>query len=135
MAFDPIPSVAAMLVCDQVITGQGTNKKSLIGIFQRVQSPAFPVVIPRFGIYVKLLDVVGTIDFKMRVVKLDDESLLAEMEAPIKDQDPSQPTELAISLQNFQFPQPGIYEFQLYANDVYLHRATIDLVEWDAGGA
>jgi hypothetical protein len=135
MAFELIPSVLAMLVCDQIITEQGTNKKSLIGIFQRVQSPIFPVVIPRFGIYVKMVDVEGTIEFKLRIVKLDDETLLAEMAAPIKDQDPSHPTELAISLQNFQIPQPGKYEFQLYANDVYLHRATIDLVEWQAGGA
>jgi hypothetical protein len=78
MAFELIPSVLAMLVCDQIITEQGTNKKSLIGIFQRVQSPIFPVVIPRFGIYVKMVDVEGTIEFKLRIVKLDDETLLAD---------------------------------------------------------
>jgi hypothetical protein len=33
MADAPILRVVAMLVCDQIINEQGTNKKSLIGVF------------------------------------------------------------------------------------------------------
>jgi hypothetical protein len=33
MAYAPIPHIVAMLVCDQIVNEQGTNKKSPIGVF------------------------------------------------------------------------------------------------------
>jgi hypothetical protein len=46
----PIPSVVAMLICDQVIAEQGTNKKSLIGVFEIFNALVFPTMIPRIAI-------------------------------------------------------------------------------------
>lgn len=134
MSFDLIPSVVAMLVCDQIINEQGTNKKSLIGVFQRVYSSSFPVLIPKLGVYIKLVDVVGKRSFTLRIVKLEDESLVTELKADIELPDESQPAELAINMQNFPFHSRGKYEFQLYAGEVYLHRTTVDAVLLDEGG-
>ncbi len=82
-----IPSVVAMLVCDQIIAEQGTNKKSLIGVFANFYSLQFPVAISRLAIYVKLADASGNYLFKLRLVKLKDESLVAEigLQAQISD--------------------------------------------------
>lgn len=125
MADAPIPSVVAMLVCDQIITEQATNKKSLIGVFDTFGSMTFPVLFQRLAVYIKLADAVGDYFFKLRIVKLKDESLIVEMgiQATVKDE--SQYTELALPINNIPIPEPGKYEFQLYAGDVYLDRITM----------
>ena len=129
MADAPIPSVVAMLVCDQVIAEQGTNKKSLIGVFEIFGALAFPTILPRISIYVKLADAFGKYHFKLRLVKLKDESLVAEIGIDAEVKDSTHYSELALNMGNLPFPEYGKYEFQLYAGDVYLHRVTIQAVQ------
>jgi uncharacterized protein DUF6941 len=128
MANAPIPSVVAMLVCEQVIAEQGSNKKSLIGVFEVFNAFAFPALLPRIAIYVKLADAFGKYHLKLRLVRLKDESLVAEigMDAEVKDSEHY--TELMLNMGNLPFPEAGKYEFQLYAGDIYLHRVTIQAV-------
>ncbi len=126
MADAPIPSVVAMLVCDQVIVEQGTGKKSLIGVFENVNAPAFPTP-TRLAIYAKLVDASGHYDFLIRLVNLKDETKVAELKAQA-NLDPRAPSEFAINIIGMVLPEPGKYEFQLYANDTYLHRVTMGAV-------
>jgi hypothetical protein len=129
MADTPIPSVVAMLICDQAITEQNTNKKTLIGIFENLASADFPVSIPRASIYIKLADAQGDYTFKLRIVKLKDESLISEVEAKATILDVSQYAELVLNMVNMPIPEPGKYEFQLYAQDIYLHRVMVTVLK------
>ncbi len=135
MASAPIPSVVAMLICDQIITEQVTNKKSLIGVFDKLFSPIFPAILPRLAIYVKLADASGDYLFKLRIVKLKDESPLAEIRLAAQVPDSEDYTELALNMP-FSFPEQGKYEFQLYAGENYLHRVTMrtELAQLPPGG-
>jgi hypothetical protein len=121
----PVPSVVAMLICDQIIIEQGTNKKNLIGVFDNFYSLVFPALLQRIAIYVKLADAQGDYLFKLRFVNLRDESLVAEIGIQTKIVDSTEHSELAL---NFSVPVPaeGKYEFQLYAADEYLHRVTLN---------
>lgn len=121
----PIPNVVAMLICDQVITEMGTNKKSLIGVFDNFFSLAFPSVLPRLAVYVKLADAEGDYLFKLRIVKLEDESLVAGIGVQVQIADIRRYAEVALNMGSIPIPEPGKYEFQLYADDVYLHRITV----------
>lgn len=125
MPNEPVPSVVAMLVCDQVISEQGTNKKSLIGVFDNFYSLVFPTALPRIAVYVKLADAQGDYLFKLRFVNLRDESLVFEISIQAKILDSGEHSELAL---NFGVPVPaeGKYEFQLYAGEEYLHRVTLN---------
>lgn len=125
MSDAPIPNVVAMLICDQIITELGTGKKSLIGVFENFNAPAFPALIPRFAVYVKLADALGKYQFKLRIVKLKDEQLITEIGIGAEVKDSSHYSELALNMGNFPFPEAGKYEFQLYVGDVYLHRVTM----------
>ena len=40
------PYVVAMLMCDQVITDAESGKKTLVGVFHDVVTPALPVNLP-----------------------------------------------------------------------------------------
>jgi hypothetical protein len=132
MSDAPIPSVIAMLVCDQVITEQGSGKKSLIGVFERLNAFAFPTL-ARLAIYAKLVDAAGQYEFRVRLVNLKNESRVAELKtsAQIKE---GITGELVINLGGIPFPEAGKYEFQLYANEIYLHRVTITVAQAAGGG-
>ena len=121
-----IPTVLALLLCDQVITDAQTNKKSLIGVFHNAMAFGFPLSL-NIAIYAKLVDAQGKYDLKIRVVHLKDEKVLGNFEfkgAQVLNQ--LQPWELAINIAGFVIPEAGKYEFQLYANDVYLSRITME---------
>lgn len=123
----PIPSVVAMLVCDQVIIEFGTGKKSLIGIFEAINSAVFPTQM-KIGIYAKLVDVEGDYDVLIRLVNLKDESRVADMKAQAKGLKREAAAEIVVNIAGLIIPEPGKYEFQLFANDAFLHRVTMNAV-------
>lgn len=134
MSDAPIPSVVAMLICEHVIVEQGTGAKSLIAVFENVNSHVFPVP-TRMAVYAKLLDADGSYDFLIRLINLKDEAKIADVEAKNVLLKSATSSELVLNIAGLVLPEPGKYEFQLYANDVYLHRATINAVHIQGGPA
>lgn len=126
MSEPTVPTVVALLLCDQVIIDAQTKKKSLIGVFDNINwfgNPA-PVTL---AVYAKLKDAEGMYNFTVRVVSLKDESVVTSLEVKgASITNPLQSVELAFNMVGLQFREPGKYEFQLYANDVYLSRVTIE---------
>jgi hypothetical protein len=120
-----IPNVLAMLVCDQVIHEQGTNKRSLIGIFDNINAPAYPVQL-RLAVYAKIADAEGPYVFLLRLVNLKDETLLSSIEMKANIASRSESAELAVNMIGIVFAEPGKYEFQLWADGTYLHRITLN---------
>jgi hypothetical protein len=128
MPNESTPNVLAMLVCDQIIQEQGTNKKSLFGVFDNITAPVFPIQL-RLAVYAKLSDVEGHYNFRLRFVSLRDErTVIPDISIPL-DIPQLQPgrggAELAINLVGIVITEPGAYEFQLWADDAYLHRITL----------
>jgi hypothetical protein len=121
----PVPSVLAMLLCDQIIIDAQTQKKSLIGIFDSFNSLSFPAA-ANIAVYAKLADAEGTYSFKIKVVNLKDEALIGEVSAGGTIQTRLEPADVAVYLLGFVVPQSGKYEFQLFANDAYLTRITME---------
>jgi len=127
MSNAPIPSVVAMLICQRVIVEQGTGMKSLIGVFENLNSFAFPAPVS-VAVYAKLLDAEGNYDFLIRLVNLRDETKIADVEAKSFALTSATSSELVLNIAGLVLPEPGKYEFQLYANDAYLHRATMNAI-------
>lgn len=121
----PVPSVLAMLLCDQIIIDAQTQKKSLIGIFDNFNAVVFPAG-ANIAVYAKLADAEGQYKFKIRVVHLKDEKLIGEVSVDGKIQTRLEPADVGVYFMGFAVPEPGKYEFQLFANEVYLTRITMD---------
>ena len=121
-----IPSVLAILTCDQVIVDAVTKKKTLVGIFDRLRSSRFPMQ-QRIGFYARLTDMEGDYTFTIRVINLtNSEQLIGQMEsAQIKATDRLATMEIALNLPPLLFQQPGQYEFQLYANGDFIGRSLV----------
>jgi len=66
----PVPKANAMLICDSVITDKGTNKKSLIGVFEHINAFKFPCVHHSLAVYIKLTDARGKYRFRLELIDL-----------------------------------------------------------------
>jgi hypothetical protein len=114
----PVPKVNAFLICDHIIQEVGTNKKSLIGIFHNINSPAFPCTHYSLSIYANLVDARGKYDVEIRLVELATGEVAGKAALPAFEVlDRLRPTEICIALQGLTFPRPGKYEFQFLGND------------------
>lgn len=114
-----VPKANAMLICDYVITEQGTKKKSLIGIFESIGAGKFPFVHPYLSVYVKLTEARGTYTFRLDLVSLKKDTVIGQGATPkeINITDPLKSHELVFNLRGLRFSEPGEYEFRMYAND------------------
>lgn len=110
----------AFLLCDYVLHEAGSNKKSLIGIFEQVNSPRFPFRHGRMSVYANFTDAHGTYELGLRLVRIRDGKILMEAKGMrIQVADPLQVSELGVNLEGIVFEEPGKYEFALYGNDQF----------------
>jgi hypothetical protein len=112
------PSVKAILICDQIIHEYGTNKKSLIGIFEDIHLAKFPFRYPRIAVYVNLTDAHGKYVLELRLVSASDGSEIGRGRTPeVEIDSPLRTCEFALQVQNLVFKHAGVYEFHVLAND------------------
>ena len=112
------PILKAMLLCDQTIVEDGTHKRTLIGLFDRIKSRDFPTTHPSMSVYVQFREIEGVFDFVLELVDLTDSKSMNR--AVIKDfrvQEKSRDCELVFNLMSVKFERPGDYEFRIYVND------------------
>ena len=112
------PILKAILLCDATIAEEGTHKRTLIGIFDRIKAGQFPTVHPSMSVYVQFREIEGIFSFMLELVDLESEHVLNK--AVIKDfhvQDRSRDCELVFNLLSVRLEHPGDYEFRIYAND------------------
>lgn len=119
----PIPTLLALLTCESVIVDAETQKKTLVGLFDRIQSTKVPVQLAGLGLYAKLVEGSGHYTFKIRMVSLHDESQILEIAAPADWAVAEAPLEFVMNFRGVPVPVFGDYEFQLFADDIYLGRA------------
>ncbi len=107
-----------MLLCDQTIVEEGTHKRTLIGLFDRIQSSQYPTVHPAMSVYVQFREIEGIFEFTLELFDLA--AGKAMNKALIKDfrvQDKSRDCELVFNLLSVRFDRPGDYEFRIFVND------------------
>jgi hypothetical protein len=114
----PHPTMQAMLCADTAIREVGTNKVTLVGIFDRIFSPEFPLVWGRpISVYVRLNDAEGTYPFRLELVRVDDEQAIGRMEGQAAISGRLAASELIVNVPpGVTFERPGRYEFRLFAN-------------------
>jgi len=123
----------AMLVCDVAIREEGTGKISLIGIFENVRALSFPVLHPQLTVYVKLTDAAGQYQLCLELVQLESANIIGR-ETPFTARDRMGSTELVFELHNLTFNAPGLYSFNLYANDRLVESKTFTAIHLKPSG-
>lgn len=96
-----------------------------------MNSPASPVHLNSVGLYAKLVEGSGSYEIKVRLVNLRDESPVMEIKATAQWPNPEEPFELAFNFQGIPLGEFGTYEFQLYADKIFLGRALLRAVKFE----
>ncbi len=120
-----VPVLVAALVCDAAVADPTTGKKNLVGIFDRVNVRTFPTQQP-MSLYVKLTDAEGFYNVQVRYVQSNSGQELAKAEGQAQFASRLGSFDFLISLPSVPVPSEGRYEFQIWANDVYLGGTFID---------
>lgn len=119
-----VPVLTAALVCDVAATDPANGKVSVLGIYDRVISPRFPVARP-FCVYVRLSDADGLYELKIELVESLTNSVLTSAVATLNAPGRSRAFDFYVTLGPVEFREPGHYTFQVSANDIYLGSAPI----------
>jgi len=133
----PRPIINAMLVCDQVISEEGSHKKSLIGIFGNISAVKFPCVHHSLYVYIKLTEANGKYKFHLELVDLETGSDIARTAIPdeIEIKNPLISHDLVFNLRGLKFDRPGKYEFRIFANEEIVGQKTFWVNEAKTPGA
>ena len=123
------PLLVAALVCDAAVTDPSTGKKSLIGIFDRVNVGAFPAECT-MSLYFKVTDAEGRYKVEVRYIHADTDETLASAEEELQFPDRLQSRDFLVQFPSLPMPRDGRYAFQLWANSMFLGSAFIDAVPW-----
>jgi hypothetical protein len=120
---NPIPEVAAALVCQVLIVDSITGSKTLANVFSTLHIP-IPAA-AGFGLYVKMVDGEGSYNLRISLVRLRDDKILLNLTmAEIDWQSRLEPLELAVNFQQVSMEEEGMHEFQIFMDDsIYLGRA------------
>ena len=124
------PILKAMLLCDQTLVEEGTRKRSLIGLFDRVKASQFPTVHGSMSVYVQFREIEGVFDFMLELYDLAEDKTLHK--ATVKSfnvQDKSRDCELVFNLLSVRFNHPGDYEFRIYVDDEIFGQKSFQVVK------
>jgi len=112
------PILKAMLLCDTTILEEGTHKRTLVGLFDRIKASQFPTAHPSMSVYVQFREIEGTFDFSLELYDLSEEKTLNRaMIQNFEVQEKSRDCELVFNLLSVKFEHPGDFEFRIYVND------------------
>jgi hypothetical protein len=114
------PMAQALVICDSVIDDVLTRKKSLIGIFSVIRAASFPVQHPNMSVYASLTNGRGEVQVTLRCVRVADDKEVFTAAGPVNFPDPTQVIELIFNLNRVPFETPGLYTFELLAQDNWL---------------
>jgi hypothetical protein len=111
-----MPEVKSFLVADTVLQEKGTNKWSVIGIFDQVVAAQFPTTRAGVGLYIKLADAEGRYKLRIEFRDSEDKCLTYLDGIEIATQGAVATLDLGVQTHNLQIPKAGRYHFMLYIN-------------------
>lgn len=119
--YAPTPYLKAIILCDSAIVDETTKKKTLVGIFDQVAAAKFPTNHHTATIYARLIDAEGSYDFTLQYVQVSSDRTLGELAiSQVQIPDRLATYELIIRLPPLYIPEPGEYEFRIWANKKYV---------------
>jgi len=122
------PVVKSFLIADTVIQDRMSGKWSIIGVFDRIMTGAFPIFHP-LALYLKLGDTSGRYRIKVELRDADDRQIALIEGNEIEVKPPVQTVELGLRMPPFPLERPGKYAFQLHVNGEFLASAPMELIQ------
>jgi hypothetical protein len=107
------PSAVSLMLCDQVIFEQGTQKPYLLGVFTGVAVDAFPTAPQRFDVFAALTDGAGKVTMTLSALHLDSNQEIYAQRMTMVFPDPLRVINLRFRVRRLVYEAPGTYLFAL----------------------
>ena len=111
------PELKSFLVADRVMQEKGTDKWSIIGVFDRIWGRQFPMIHASLGLFVKVADVEGTHPIRIEFRDSEDRVLATFKGMEVSIQGAPQLVAFGIQTHSLPLPNAGKYHFMLYFGD------------------
>jgi Family of unknown function (DUF6941) len=111
------PSPLSLMLCDQVVFEQGSQKPFLLGVFTGVAATRFPTLPQRFDVFAALTDGQGAVTMTLNVVHLDTNQEIYSETMTVNFPDPLRVINLRFRVRDLIYSMPGSYVFALTAKD------------------
>jgi hypothetical protein len=121
------PVLVAALICDVAVADPSSGKKNIIGVFDRVYVSKFPAKRPIY-LYLKVTDAAGNYELETRYVQVNSGKVLAKARGKLKAKSKLAAMDMIVPFPPLPIPEVGRYEFQIWANDMFLGSTFIDAV-------
>ncbi len=123
------PVGIALVPCDNIFT-DSTGKMALVGLFNRISVPKFPIMKSKICIYASVTDVYPETQLKVDIVNAETDIPVFAAEGPMDDSGLSPMTicDMIFELHNVIFVEPGTYYARLFGNGTILLQRPFELV-------
>lgn len=122
------PLGVAMIVCDRVITEEGTQNKTIVSTFNQITAKRYPCFYSRLAVYVALTNGSGEKKVNLRFRNNSGDEPLFEMGGTVKFESPNSVVELIFNVRNLSLPEPGLYTFEIFADGEYIFEVKFNAV-------
>ena len=109
-----------MVICDQILEDSNTSKRSLIGLFNSVACTSFPAVLSKLCVFVSITQIIGNVSLILVCRNETNGEPILGIPSEAQSDNPNAVLEIGYELDNFSFPQPGLYTFELMHDDEYI---------------
>jgi hypothetical protein len=123
------PLGQAFVICDQIITEAGSNKKSLIGVFNTIGCFTFPAQHPHLSLYCAITNGRGVTSVTLKCVRTDDSFEVVRIDGHIDLVSPNEVVELIFNLNNLPFERSGLYVFELSCGGEYVMEKRFNVLQ------
>jgi len=103
------PMGLALIVCDTILEDRLTGKKTLVGLFDRVQTAKLPCVHPEMCVFVSLTGGRGEYPCEIVCRHVDGETIAFSAKGKVVMRDPYQVVDLVFRLKGARFPKEDKY--------------------------
>jgi hypothetical protein len=109
-----------MSLCDYVIVEKGTEKISLIGLFERFRLAQFPAQAPPFCVFATLTGAEGSGIIRLEIQDLETLERIADWEQTVHFVDRLTNVRVVFRLNDCEFPHPGFFQARLLADGEWI---------------
>jgi hypothetical protein len=123
-----IPVARALFLCKEVIFEDRTRNVSLINCFNRLRVPEIPGTVDPFYVYARLINGSGRVALRITVDPLDTMHPIYDQPMEFTFQDRTTEVDLKFRVVSCQFPRPGRYSVNLYADSDLVAQTEIEVI-------
>jgi hypothetical protein len=131
MAKVVLPRVHVLVLCDEIepVSAEG-NVYNLLGVRTEIRAETYPHVHPRLDVYMQVTGHEGTVSGEFVIIHAQtEEEVFRGPTPPLSLQGPLRAVSVFAEIDGCEFPEPGIYYFQVFFGQKLLCEGLFSLTE------